>query len=363
MNVIRVKPVSCIFKIIRLGLFFTLFVFLFRVSSNVLANKVVDGSVPDQHEMIGGFYKERPGSLDAVFLGASSVYDFYQPPIGWGTNGFAIYSYTSASQPTAAIPFLIEEVQKTQPQALIIAGLNQLVVDTTSMEKIHYLVDYMPFSITKAKLIDFLYYNGDGADAESELEFFLPIIRYHSRWNALIWQDIHYTSTGGVKAAKRFSNFLNTALDVTQKDIHIDVPQKLSAQEQYTIENILDYCDAHNTKILFLFTPQYTSDKSRDAKYLSAQQYIEDRGYTVLNLKDRVSEFDLDLTSDCFNDKHTNIHGSIKISGYLCRYLSEHYGFEDKRGDSTYADWDEAYDKYKEIITPYLTEEELSKLP
>ena len=40
----------------------------------------------------------------------------------------------------------------------------------------------------------------------------------------------------------------------------------------------------------------------------------------------------------------------------------DNYGFEDKRGGTEYADWDEAYEKYIEIARPYLTEEELEWL-
>ena len=211
-----------IYKISKLCVFVLVFTFLFRLSSNILINKVVDGNIPDQHEMIPGFYKETPGSLDVVCLGASSLYDFYQAPIGWNTSGIAAYSYASASQPTAAIPFLIEEVKKTQPQALIVASLNQLVVDTASKEVLHYLVDFMPLSATKIDMINYLYDNGLVADTEDKLAYFFPIIQYHSRWNELIWQDIHYTETGGVKGAKKFDHFLNDALDVTENDIDIN---------------------------------------------------------------------------------------------------------------------------------------------
>ena len=71
---------------------------------------------------------------------------------------------------------------------------------------------------------------------------------------------------------------------------------------------------------------------------------------------------ELDLTKDYIEQLHTNIHGSIKISDYICRYLAENYGFTDKRGDPNYASWDEAWDRYSQIIKPYLTEDEIKQL-
>lgn len=349
-------------KICRLCIFVLVFAFLFHLSSNILINKIVDGNVPDQHEMIPGFYKETPGSLDVVCLGASSLYDFYQAPIGWNSSGIAAYSYASASQPTAAIPFLIEEVKKTQPQALIVASLNQLVVETASKEVLHYLVDFMPFSATKIDMINYLYDSGFVADTEGKLAYFFPIIQYHSRWNELIWQDIHYVETGGVKGAKKFDHFLNDVLDVTENDIDVNCAEGLTERESKTLKDVLDYCDSHNVDILFLITPQYIGEEGRDAKYLAAQEYIEKRGYPVLNLKKYILELGLDLKSDFADVKHTNIHGSIKVSNYICSYLTEHYGFADKRGNPAYVSWDEAWDRYREIIKPYLTEDELKQL-
>ena len=40
--------------------------------------------------------------------------------------------------------------------------------------------------------------------------------------------------------------------------------------------------------------------------------------------------------------------------------MTEHYGFEDKRGQEGYESWDLAAEKYLEIISPYVVEEELN---
>ena len=65
-----------------------------------------------QHQLIQGFYEEPPGTLDAVYLGASHVYTFWQAPIGWHQRGIAVFPFSSASQPITAVPYLIEEVKK-----------------------------------------------------------------------------------------------------------------------------------------------------------------------------------------------------------------------------------------------------------
>ena len=271
----------------KLLIFLLIFAFSFNYISCVLINKCVDGFTPEQHEMIPDFYRERPGSLDAVWIGASSVYNFYQAPIGWGQSGIAIYPYSSGSQPFAALQFLIEEVRKTQPQALIIADLNRVDGRGVSSAVVHYFADWMPFSKTKLDMIDYLYNNGEGAESGSSLEYFFPIIRYHTRWDQLMWQDLHYTETGGMKGAKKFDQFLKQTADVSKNDKAVTSPAELTEYEFKILKDVLDYCDQNNVHILFVIVPQYVNEY-RDAKFLWAQKYVIDRGYPVLNLKEFV---------------------------------------------------------------------------
>lgn len=345
-------------KSIRLLIFIFIFVFVFNCISCVFSDKDVN---LDQHETIPDFYRERSGSLDVVWIGASHVYCYYQAPVGWEQSGIAIYPYASSAQPAAALPFLIEEVKKTQPQALILANLNSIIGNGVGNAGVHWLADWMPFSKTKIDMIRYLYDNGEGADADSLLEYYFPIIRYHPRWNMLSWQDIHYMETGEVKGAKMFASFLSGVKDVSENDRTVTSSSKLTELEFKRLESILNYCDENKVNILFVFVPQYTEDESRDAKYLWAQEYVMARGYSVLNMKES-GGVKLDLTQDYVDQLHTNIHGSIKISESVCKYLTENYGFTDKRGDPNYADWDEAWDRYSKIIKPYLTEDEIKQL-
>ena len=231
---------------------------------------------------------------------------------------------------------MIEEVKKTQPQALIIANLNQIVATDTSEGTIHFLADSIPFSKNKINMIYSLYEGGDGDDAPDPLEYLFTIIRFHSRWDALSARDIHYKETDGVKGACYFSNFFTQKLNVSENYQKVDLNKKqpLLPYEQTVLENILDYCDDHKTNILFVIVPQFTGAEYRTAQYNSAQDYIESRGYSVLNLTQKTEEIGIDITSDyCTPDgKHLNVYGAIKFTNYLSEYLVNRYEFENKRG-------------------------------
>lgn len=351
-------------KIVKTAVFTLILIILFHVFTNILINK---GSFDkgNQYQLrMKEFYDEVPGTLDAVYIGASHVYTYWQAPIAWNKDGIAVFPFSSGSQPVTAIPFLIEEVKKTQPQALIIANINQIVATDTKANSVHWLADTIPFSKNKLNMIKSLYEDGDGDDAPDILEYFVPMIRFHSRWNELTEQDIHFNRTDGLKGACYFSDFFKKEVDVSQNYEKVDLNKRVSLS-QYgcaALENILNYCDAEKVNILFVIVPQFTGDERRTAQYNSAQDYIESRGYIVLNFTQRTDELGLNITQDYLDlvGKHLNIHGALKFTNYLADYLVDHYGFENKRGgNSMYASWDKAGHLYSEMIEPYLTKGEL----
>ena len=118
------KYISCIS-------FIMIFILIFCICTKIVDHKGNNNDHEQfQHSLIQGFYSEPSQSLDGVYLGASHVYTFWQAPIGWHKSGLAIYPFSSASQPITSVPFLISEVRKTQPQALIVININQISTST-----------------------------------------------------------------------------------------------------------------------------------------------------------------------------------------------------------------------------------------
>ena len=84
----------------------------------------------------------------------------------------------------------------------------------------------------------------------------------------------------------------------------------------------------------------------------------EEMGYPVINMIEKTEEMHIDRSKDYFDMYHVNIHGSIKTTNYLLKYLVGNYGFLNKKGYSDYADWDDAYIAYSEFVKPYVSVDE-----
>ena len=125
------------------------------------------------YQWIAGFYEEEKDTLDAVFIGGSNVYAYYEAPIAWHYTGIAVWPFVNGTQNFSTSEYLIREARKTQPNALYIVSLNALSSEMTDIQ-LHRLTDYMPFSVDKIKLIN---YASDlaGISKSDRAEFFFPL--------------------------------------------------------------------------------------------------------------------------------------------------------------------------------------------
>ena len=157
-------------KFIKAAAFVLAFLVLFGAVSGVL----VCPNDYRNYQWVGAFYENEKNSLDAVYIGSSTVYAFWSPAIAWEQNGIAVWNYTSPRQPLVAAKYIIEDCRKTQKDALYIVNLNRVAMkyDKTAM---HYLLDYMPFSINKLLLTEKLCKTA-GIEGEDKVQYFFCLL-------------------------------------------------------------------------------------------------------------------------------------------------------------------------------------------
>ena len=310
-------------------------------------NKVVTNAGDYRiHQFYGSFYAEERDSLDAVYLGSSATYTFWIAPLVWERYGIAVHPLSCPQQPFEAAEYLIKEARKTQPDALYIVPISTVNEEgTLSDVKLHYTADYMPLSWNKIQMVRTLGgYMGIGWT--EQMEFLLPFIRFHSRWSELEEKDF-FDPLVGLKGASFSGRFLSTTSDdISSVYRTTERTGTLSEITQDALDNLMEYCDAEQINVLFIAVPKAQENEYALAQTNTVIETVQARGFPVLDMRSAVEEIGLDLAKDYYNEGHTNIHGAIKVTDYIGKYLVENYGFEDKRGNPAYSSWDEAYDKY-----------------
>ncbi len=330
-------------KFIKAAAFVLAFILLFSAVSGVL----VSPNDYRNYQWVGAFYETEKNSLDAVYMGSSAVYAFWCPAIGWEQNGIAVWNYTTPRQPLVAAKYIIEECRKTQKDALYIVNLNRVSMkyDNTA---IHFLLDYMPFSMNKLLLTEKLCKTA-GIEGEDKLQYFVPLQLYHTRWSSLTAKDFSY-KPDGTMGSPQYSGFLTGVFEDEVQDVVTSEGEEPKQVYLDILNDLLDYCEENEVNVLFTVNPQIAEEAKRQSEINFAKEHVISRGFKVVDFYTDFGSNGIDTTQDYYNMSHTNIHGAIKMTALLSKYLVENYDFEDKRGKEGYEDWDMAAEKYRGII-------------
>lgn len=326
-------------------IFALIFVVLFFSVQNILTG---DSDTRDS-QRIAGFFELPDNSLDAVFLGSSATYAFWNAPVAWSEYGIAVYPLSNSAQPTFAAKYLIEDARKRHPDALYIINMSHILEDyETYLDKL--LINY-PFTINKLKMANYLF-DIANFNLSKRLTSVFPIFRYHQRWNEISYNDL-VTTPDKYMGGSRYNAFLEVSKDVS--NFYPDFTARLQLDESTVrgMNDLFDYCESENVKVLFIVMPQ-TVGKERISRQNTLVEMVKERGFDVLDLRKYIDEMKLNLQVDYYNERHTNIHGSLKVTDFLAQYFIENYGFKDKRGESGYENWSKASSGYYKLIKNYL---------
>lgn len=299
------------------------------------------------------FYREKQESMDAVFIGASNVHASWQPAFGWDEYGIAVWNFSVDSLPPTAMKYYLIEAQKTQPGALFIVNLNVFRKDTEnpSTKNIHWAVDYLPLSVNKSNLIQALVRKDKSDNKADTLEYYLPIIRFHSRWDNL--KPLTYgASDTDYKASILFPAFNRSVEDLSGKMNNSDSCRDVPEEVLKVFNDLLLYCENSKANVLFVTVPQAVSEEEVQ-RMNELEKIAIDHGFRCLNIMKAAQEIGINPKTDYYNTWHTNVHGSLKFSDYLGRYLVENYGFTDKRGQPGWESWDKAAAEYIDYLSPW----------
>lgn len=338
-------------KSIKVIAFILIFVVCFFTVQGLLTGDVDTRD----YRRIDGFFKQRDNSLDAVFLGSSATYAFWTPAVAYREHGITVYSLSNAKQEILTAKYLIDDARKSQPDALYIVNL--VSVTEQYNFRIHSVLDGYPNTINKFKMIHYMAELGDYTLGE-RMEFYFPIIRFHDRWSDLYTFDFKKTEEK-YKGSSTYNNFVSNTVDCSGALFDYDERVPVSDQLRDGVNDLLDYCEEENVKVLFVLTPQAVNDKTKRGQQNTLKDIVIERGFDMLDMNELVDEMGLDVKVDYYNRDHTNLHGSIKFTDYFSRYLIENYGFEDKRGNENFADWEKDSNAYYKLVEKNFSEADL----
>lgn len=299
----------------------------------------------NEADLVHPYYDEKPNTLDVVFVGSSHTMCGVYPMELYHRYGIASYDYTSSALVLPQAYYQVVEALRTQtPKVIVIdvSGAAYENVKVGSPEYVHVQLDNMKWSLNKIMAINDLI-----EEPDDRLEYFFPLLKFHTRWKELEPRDLR-PIVGYTKGAHVNKGILT---EVPPYGAPTNSVSPIAEYPETYLRRMLDYCGEKGVQVLLLNLPLIANEMSQ-GKYNAIGQIAEEYGVPYLNLIHHLDSIGFDFHTDLKDLSHCNRAGAEKVTSYLGDYLKEHYELPDRREDPAYAPaWDASYAQYQAIFS------------
>lgn len=297
--------------------------------------------------MIAEYYEEE-ADHDVIFIGDCELYENFSPIVLWEEYGINSYIRGSAQQLIWQSYYLMEEtLAYEKPKAMVFNVLSMKYNEPQNEAYNRMTLDGMKWSASKLKSI-----NASMTSEESMIEYFFPILRYHTRITELEKEDFSYL----FHKDKVTHNGYYMRVDVRAAG---EVPEGKPLGDYNFGENAYQYldmmvelCEKHDVELILVKAPSlypYWYEEWDE----QMEDYAKAHGLKYYNFLEEIDEIGLDFSQDTYDGGlHLNLSGAEKMSRYFGKILQEDCGIESRRGD---AELEEVWNKKIEL---YHLEEE-----
>ncbi len=297
---------------------------------------------------MSGFRSER--DLDVVYIGASTVVDFYEPMAAYGEYGFTSYNYAGVGFRGDIIPEYIEDIKNRQEPKVYVIDMCTFPGDNSNVDEsgLRNWSDSMPvLSLTRIKGITH-YLKARNWNVEDPVSYYIDLIKYHTNHNALgndyNWNAAFHPKKYGSSYNGFEPLFGHVAYD--KPEAPVENRSDLSEYSLTELDRLLDCCDELNAEVLFVMFPHVRQPDGWGYSN-SIGDVIAERGYTFIDLNRYYDEMGLDFETDYANHGHLNFYGAEKYTHFMGGYLAANYNLPDHRNESDNP-WNERYLSYRD---------------
>lgn len=300
------------------------------------------------------FYEADRDSVDVLIVASSTVRNGLSPNEFWHNYGISAYTRGDSKQAPEIALFDLEEALKYQKPKLVILGITQLFSGYPYAKEEPFIrksLDYKKFSMLKMQTVaEIKKMDHD----ESLLSFAFPVLRYHSRWNEITYEDYleaNYPDHDFMRGQHRVKE-IRTFPDRK----FYDPEEKPKDYDEHAWEEYLKIADCAKKNGIDLLIVTMPGTTFTYGNHLTASRLCEEAGidYFDFNLDEVMEESGIDYRKDFYDHHHLNLMGARKATKYLGKYILEKYDIPQwqvsdevkKRLDSDYTDYMKEYRKY-----------------
>ena len=307
-----------------------------------------DAAANPEAALVGEF-SDGFGTQDVLFLGDCEVYESFSAVTLWREYGIDAWLCGSPQQLMWHSYAMLQKALEEGRPSTVVLGVYGLRYGKPQNEAYNRMaLDGLDLDLADLSLL-----RDAVCEGESLLSYYIPLLRYHDRWQELTWRDVTllfepqvpvsyngYLMQCGVKGAGGAFADHSAARPLTD-------PAFGEMALDY-FDRIVSLCRENEIELILVKAPTdswaYPWYDEWEAQTVAlAERY----GLPYYNLLSVWHEIGLDGQRDTYDGGlHLNVHGAEKTAAYFGRILQEH-GVPDRRTDAARAAyWESEGERY-----------------
>lgn len=373
--------------IIKPIIFLIILVILVQLAGNLFQPEyywnVIGGDGAGYEDKYEAFYNERENSLDVLFLGVSTGMDSFLPIELYKEYGISSYVLSSGVQLMATSYYLLKSALNYQNPKYVVLDVSMLVKGTDTLTSADMNNNYKAIQEIRETDIKYETLYATKPDVFSWSEWFIPLIKFHTRWKELNkndWQsedvnDIYpvyfkgsYISRKTVQWYEKKAASIESEFDYTdsymqeyygdsdeqEKNHIINYYNSNISNQSIYFHKILSLCEENDILLVCVKGPGVVGWS--EEKHENVVDYLNAYGLEFIDMNYGEHKVDIDWKEETGDGGlHVNYFGALKSTKCIGSYLLQQGGLTDHRGDETYQDWDVAVIKYDEDIFEFFS--------
>ncbi len=296
--------------------------------------------------LLCGYY-DTTDAHDVILIGDCEVYEGFVPATLFEEYGITSFVRGSSQQTVWQSYHILEETLERETPKAVVFNVLALHYGETPQESISRMsLEDMEWSKHKIDAI-----RASMTEEESLLSYFLPILRYHSRWSELDGDDFKHAFDKHADITHQ-GYLMQTHIDPVDTSDERQPEDMLESLPERAIEyldKMTALCKEKGVELILVKAPtnsiRYYWYPEWDAQMVG---YAEQNGLAYYSMIGKDEEIGLDWSKDTYDKGlHLNVYGAEKVTSYFGKILAENHGLTDHRNDSELSTlWQERIDAY-----------------
>ena len=302
------------------------FVLLLSFFTRLLQPKYMEDLV--EGSMISQYYRE-DGDHDVIFIGDCEVYANFNPMELYREKGITAYVRGTSQQLIWQSYYILEETFRYEIPKVVVYNVNAMRYSEPVSEAFNRLtIDQMKWSSQKFGIIQ-----ASMTEEENFWSYVFPILRYHSRFDELTWDDLTYL-------LKSRDNTWNGHLVNQEVNPVGTLPTKRMLPDYQFGDICYEYldkmrqlCEENGVELILIKAPSLYPYWYEEYE-VQIQDYADKYSLAYYNFLNDAEAMGIDYQTDTYDGGlHLNLKGAKKLSHWFGEILAKNHGLADHRED------------------------------